>query len=161
MLLGKRRWVIIGSAILAGLILLVSGIVKLPGKTEFANVLLESFWTPGVAYFIAYSLPWVEICLGALLLLGILWRIAAAFCIQLFLGFMANNSWALNEGIDKFPACAHCFGKLENYLGSLSPLGALIFDVVLLLLVLGVLLLNKEGFLTVSPWFIRRREEVS
>ena len=150
---------VVVSAILLGLTLLVSGTGKLPGQTEFIDALLKSFWTPVVAYFIGYCLPWVETGLGILLLLGFFPRIAAVLSFPLALGFMANNVWALMQGVEKFPECASCFGIWEEFLGSLSPLGALIFDIVLIGLALIVLLLHKEGFLEFRPWFIRRKKE--
>jgi len=150
---------VVGAAIFVGLTLLVSGTGKLPGQTEFVDALLKSFWTPTVAYLIGYCLPWLEAVLGVFLLLGLFPRIAAALCLPLTAGFMANNSWALINGVEKFPECANCFGIWEEFLGAMSPLGALIFDIVLFGLALIVLLLHKEGFLTFQPWFIRRKKE--
>ena len=147
-----------GSAILAGLTLLVAGTGKLPGQTEFVDALLKSFWTPAVAYVIGYCLPWLEVGLGILLLLGLFPRIAAVLCLPLTAGFMANNSWALIHGIEKFPECGFCFGIWEEFLGALSPLGALVLDIVLLGLALIVVLLYQGDFLTFQPWFIRRKK---
>jgi len=149
--------VVVGSAIIVGLTLLVSGTGKLPGQTEFADALLKSFWTPTVAYFIGYCLPWLETVLGVFLLLGLFPRIVATLCLPLIVGFIANNSWALMNGVESFSECANCFGMWEEFLGTLSPLGALIFDILLLCLALIVLLLHKEDFLAFRPWFIRRK----
>ena len=148
---------VVVSAVLVGLILLISGTGKVPGQTEFIWALLKSFWTPGMAYFIGYCLPWIEIILGVLLIFGIFPRIAAAFFLPLAAGFIANNSWAVAQGMKKLPSCASCFGIWEEYLGSLSPLGALICDIVLLGMALVVLLLHQESFLNFRPWFIRRK----
>ena len=150
--------IVVGSAVIVGLTLLVSGTGKLPGQTEFLWALLQSFWTPAIAYFISYLLPWAEIGLGILLLLGIFPRIAAALFVPLAVGFMANNSWALMHGLENFPACGSCFGIWEEFLGTLSPFGALIFDIVLLCLTLVVLLLHQEKFLSFQSWFIRRKK---
>jgi len=149
--------VVVGSAIIVGLTLLVSGTGKLPGQTEFIDALLKSFWTPTVAYFVGYCLPWLETILGLFLLLGLFPRIVAALCLPLIVGFIANNSWALINGVERFPECATCFGIWEEFLVALSPLGALIFDIVLFGLALIVLLLHKEDFLTFRPWFIKRK----
>jgi len=149
--------VVVGSAIIVGLTLLVSGTGKLPGQTEFVDALLRSFWTPTVAYFIGYCLPWLEAVFGVFLLLGLFPRIVAALCLPLIVGFIANNSWALISGVEKFPECAYCFGIWEEFLGTISPLGALVIDIVLLCLALIVLLFHRERFLTFQPWFIRRK----
>ena len=152
-------FIFVGSAILLGLILLVSGTGKLPGQTEFVDALLKSFWTPSVAYFVGYCLPWVETGLGIFLLLGLFPRLAAALCLPLIAGFIANNGWALINGVEEFPECAYCFGIWEEFLGTLSPLGALVLDIVLLGLALIVLLLHQEDFFKFQPWFIRRKTE--
>ena len=149
--------VVVTSAVLVGLTLLISGTGKIPGQTEFIWALLKSFWTPGMAYFIGSYLPWIEIILGVLLIFGILPRMAAALFLPVAAGFIANNSWAVAQGMEKLPACASCFGIWEVYLGSLSPLGALIFDIVLLGMALVVLLLHRESFIDFRPWFIRRK----
>jgi len=152
-----KRSVILGSSLFLGLTLLVSGSGKLPGQTEFIDALLQSFWTPPLAYFIGYCLPWVELTLGVLLLFGVFPRIAAGLSLPLTAGFMANNSWALSQGIEQFPQCAQCFGIWEEWLGSISPLQALCLDVVLFCLALIILLFHPGGFLSSRPWFIKRK----
>jgi len=149
--------VILGSGLFLGLTLLVSGVGKIPGQAEFIDALLQSLWTPAVAYFIGYCLPWVEAALGVLLLIGVFPRIAAGLSLPLTAGFMANNSWALSQGIKQFPQCAFCFGIWEEWLGSISPLHALCLDVLLFCLALIILLLHPGGFLDFRPWFIKRK----
>jgi uncharacterized membrane protein YphA (DoxX/SURF4 family) len=153
-----KRWVVLGSSIFLGLTLLVSGTGKLPGQAEFVDALLQSFWTPQVAYFVGYCLPWVEVALGVLLIIGVFSRIAAGLSLILTAGFMANNSWAISQGIEQFPQCAQCFGIWEEWLGSISPLQALCFDIVLFGLGLIILLLHPGGFLTFRPWFVKPKE---
>ena len=147
----------LGASIFLGLTLVVSGSGKLPGQTEFIDALLQSFWTPPVAYFFGYLLPWVEIILGILLLVGSFARVAAGLCLPLTAGFMASNSWALRQGIEQFPECGYCFGIWEKWFGALSPLQALYFDIVLFCLALIVLLLYPRGFLSFRPWFIKHK----
>ena len=159
--LGGRGVVTVGSAVFLGLTFLVSGSGKLPGQAEFIDALLQSFWTPGFAYFIGYCLPWVEIALGVFLLLGLFPRIAAAICLPLIAGFMANNAWALSQGLEKFPHCGYCFGIWEEFFGAISPWQALIFDILLLGAALGILLFHREGFLNSQSWFIKRRGGVT
>jgi uncharacterized membrane protein YphA (DoxX/SURF4 family) len=149
---------ILGSSIFLGLALLVSGIGKIPGQTEFIDALLQSFWTPAVAYFIGYCLPWVEVILGLALIIGVFPRIAAGLCLPLTAGFMANNAWAISHGVEKFSECAHCFGIWEKWLGSISPWHALCLDVVLFGLALIILLFHPGSFLNFRPWFIKHKE---
>ena len=152
-------WIVIVSAGLLGLTLFISGIAKLPEQTEFADALLKSFWTPNTAYFISNVFPWIEACLGILLLLGIFQRMAAVFCIPVILGFITNNIWAISHGINEYSTCANCFGVLENYMGHLSPVGALIIDIVLLCLAIVIVIFDKKGFFSLQPWFIRQKNK--
>jgi len=146
-----------GAAMFLGLSLVLAGFGKLPGQAEFIDALLQSFWTPGFAYFIGYCLPWVEIALGVFLLLGLFLRIAAALCLPLIAGFMANNSWALSQGLEQFPQCGYCFGVWEEFFGAISPWQALGIDILLLGAALIIIFLHRESFLSFRPWFIKRR----
>jgi len=152
-----RGWITLGAGLLLGLTLLVSGSGKLPGQTEFIDILLQSFWTPPIAFFTGYCLPWVEIILGVLLLVGSLPRISAGLSLPLIAGFMANNSWALSQGVEQFPECGYCFGIWEEWFIAISPLQALYIDIVLLCLALIVLLFHPSGFLSFRPWFIKHK----
>jgi uncharacterized membrane protein YphA (DoxX/SURF4 family) len=113
----QRNLIVLGPSIFLGLILVISGTGKVPGQTEFIDVLLQSFWTPALAYFIGYCLPWVEVALGLALLLGVFPRIAAALCLPLTIGFMMSNSLAISQGMEEFPSCAYCFGVWEKLWG--------------------------------------------
>ncbi len=154
-----RDRVALVSTILLGITLLVAGSGKVPGQTEFIDILLGSFWTPTLAYFIGYFLPWIEIILGVLLLLGVYSRIAAALCLPLIAGFIVNNSWALSQGMEQFPQCGYCFGIWEELLGTISPLQSLYIDIVLLCLALIILLFYPRNFLSFRPWFIKPKRE--
>ena len=151
------KGLILGSSIFLGLVLLVSGIGKIPGQTEFIDALLGSFWTPAVAYFIGYCLPWVEIVLGVALVIGVFPRIAAGLCLPLIAGFMANNSWAISQG-KEFEECG-CFGIFEKFFGAMTPAQALGLDIVLFVLALIILLLHPGGFFNFRPWFIKHKGE--
>ena len=155
----QRALITLGPSIFLGLNLLLAGSGKLPGQTEFIDALLKSFWTPPIAYLIGYCLPWAEIVLGVLLLIGVFPRIVAALCLLLTAGFMANNSWALSQGMEQFPECGECFGIWEELLGAISPLQALCLDIILFGLALIILVFYPTRFLNFRPWFLKRREE--
>ena len=159
---GRRSVVggaVIAAAVLLGLILIIAGVGKIPGQTEFSDAVLGSFWTPTLAKLIVHVLPWFEVALGVLLVLGVFPRIVAAVTIPITLGFMANNGYALVQGVEEFPECASCFGFFEQYFGSLSPRGALIFDVILLGLAVFILVRHRDGFFTFRFWFYSWRKE--
>jgi len=157
-----RKRLIIGlvAAIVLGLTLLASGLGKLfanlPEETEFIDNLIPAFFmTPTVALFIGYGLPWVEVALGILLVLRIWPRLMAIFCLPLTFAFMANNSWMISQGMEEFPSCAYCFGKLEEILGALSPIQSLCIDIGLFALAVIIILVHPGSFLASPPWAVR------
>ncbi len=158
----KRRWqrivVIFVPCILLGLVLLISGVGKLPGQAEFADVLLGSFWTPTVATLISRVLPWVEIVLGAVLLFGVFPRLVAALSLPLLAGFMANNAWAISQGMEQFPDCG-CFGIFEELFGAMTPVQALGLDIVLILFAVTIIVFHPAPFLSFQSWFRKRKGE--
>lgn len=160
----NSRWqwilIIVVPCVLLGLMLLVSGAGKLPGQAEFADVLLGSFWTPTIANLISHVLPWVEVALGALLILGVFPRLTATLSLPLLAGFMANNIWAISQGMERFPDCG-CFGVLEEIFGSLSPVQAMSMDIVLILFAVTVIVFHPAPFLSFQSWFRKRKGERS
>ena len=153
----QRILIIIVPCILLGLVLLVSGAGKLPGQAEFVDVLLGSFWTPAIAFFISHVLPWIEVILGAVLLLGVFPRIAAILTLPLLAGFMANNIWAISHG-KTFGSCG-CWGVFESLFGNTTPPQALGLDIVLLFLALTIIILHPAPFLSFQSWFAKRKGE--
>lgn len=151
----QRILVIFIPCILLGLVLLVSGAGKLPGQAEFVGVLLGSFWTPPIAFFISHVLPWIEAVLGAVLLLGVFPRIAAALSLPLIAGFMTNNAWAISQG-ETFGSCG-CFGIFEEFFGGMTPVQALGMDIALLFLALTIVILHPAPFLSFQSWFAKRK----
>ena len=151
----QRDLIALGPTTFLGLTLFISGVGKIPGQTEFADLLLKSFWTPTMVYFIARVLPLGEIVLGLLLIFGVFPRIMAALCIPLNIGFMANNILAIRGGIEAFPACG-CFGVWEELFGIVTPAQALFYDVVMLALAVIVVLFHPTGWWHFRPWMIKK-----
>jgi uncharacterized membrane protein YphA (DoxX/SURF4 family) len=157
-----KRWqrilVVFVPCILLGLTLLVSGIGKMPGQAEFADVLLGSFWNTTTATLISHVLPWVEVALGAVLLLGVFPRLAATLTLPLLVGFMTNNIWAISKGMEQFPDCG-CFGIFEKMFGSITPAQALGMDIVLLLFAVAIIVFHPARYLSFGSWFAKRKGE--
>ncbi|PPD58199.1 DoxX family protein [Dehalogenimonas etheniformans] len=141
-----RGIVVIICAVFVGATLLFAGTGKLPGQSEFAEAMMGTFYTPQLATFFSRVVPWVEIILGTMLLAGFLPRLAALGTVVLALGFIANNVWAIAQGIGKFAHCGDCFGFWERIFGYLTPAGALAVDLVLLVAALAVVLLYPDFF---------------
>lgn len=159
----RRDLIALGPSTYLGLILVMSGVGKIlgetiPGQTEFVDLLLKSLWTPTMAYLIADVLPVGEIILGVLLILGIFTRITAGLCLPLIIGFMASNAVAISRGMEEFPSCG-CFGVWEELFGMVTPMQAMVLDVVLLLLAVVILVFHPSGFLHFRPWFIKKKGE--
>jgi uncharacterized membrane protein YphA (DoxX/SURF4 family) len=154
----------LAAAILLGIVFIISGSGKLfgfgeiPGHTvEFIGLIVpDSLLTPGFVHFIydiliPHILPWVEFLLGILLIIGFLPRIIAIFCMLLTTLLMANNSWAISQGMDKYPSC-ECFGIWEEIFGGLTPLQSLGVDIFLFLLALIIIILYPASFITSRSW---------
>lgn len=147
----RRTTLVTVCAMSLGLVLLVAGTGKVLGQAEYTQALEGSFMTPVMIHTVAHYLPWLEISLGVLLLIGLLPRITSALCIGLISGFIVNNSWALASDAQTPIKCDYCFGVWEKILGSPSPSQALVIDLVLLCLALVVL---SQGRYSTRPlWF--------
>jgi len=157
-----RSAISIVACIIIGAILLFAGIGKLsewgtiPGQTEFLDKFIPDFiLTPELARFIGtIFIPWIlpitEIIIGAALILGIWPRIFAILCIPLFLGFMANNAYAISGGLDKFPEC-ECFGIF----GALTPMQSMYIDIGMFILAVLIIVIHPGPFFSHQFWFKR------
>lgn len=155
----QRNLIALGPTIFLGLVLIASGTGKVFAPAEFAEILFQ-LQLPVIGtsapliYLVSYGVPYLEIVLGILLLLGIVPRIAAALCIPLTIGFIVSNSWAMRV----LSQCPYCFGKWEELLGVMSPVQALWFDTVLLCCALIILGFHPGHWLNLRPWFIKSKE---
>ena len=156
----RRDLIALGPSTFVGLTLFVSGVGKIPRQTEFADLLLKSFWTPTMACLIAHALPVGEIILGLFLVFGIFPRIAAGLCLPLLIGFMANNALAISRGAGAFLSAKDlscgCFGVWETLFGIVTPMQAMVYDVVLLMLAVIILVFHPTGFWHFRPWLIKK-----
>jgi len=150
-----KHWLGIGASILLGLIFFSFGLGKLPYYGEFlALTLSKSFLTLSQAIIVARWLPWIEVVLGSLLIIGIATKLMASFSAVLIVAFIANNSWMISLGLGDKP-CG-CHGEIEN-LGTMSVIDSLYLDMGMLVLVLIILFCYLDNFLTIRPWFFRKR----
>ncbi len=145
----------------------VIGFGEVPGQTiEFiGDILPDAFITPTTVFilfeiFIPYVLPGLELLLGILLLVGLVPRLIAVLYIPLTLAFISNNIWAISQGMDKFPECV-CFGIWERILGGLTPVQALVYDILLLILAIVIILIYPGGFLSSRDWLTRLMKKKS
>ncbi len=154
-----KHWLGLGASITLGMIFLVSGIGKLllqEGK------LFETYF-PGFLDFLSldqtrllyYGLPYVEIAIGALLILGVATKLVAAFTSLLIAGFIASNVWFITHGMG-FEPCG-CLGIFDRLFQSrLSTQQSLYLDIAMLALILITLLCYQRSFTSIRPWFLKK-----
>ncbi len=120
-----------------GVVLLMAGIGKLTGGHELVSVVASLKVLPYPLIQPTLSvLPWLEVVMGALFILGLFSRLVAALSLPLFAAFIVTNIFNLQRGLTE--PCTQCFGNLLV----LTSRDALIFDVLLLLAALRVVSLE-------------------
>jgi len=161
-----RSVISIVACIIIGLIFIFAGTGKLaglgqvPGQTEFLDRFIPDFiLTPEFARFIGLVfIPWIlpiaEILIGLGLIIGIWPRILAILIVPLVLVFMANNSYMIATGLDKYPTC-ECFGVWEEWFGGLMPIQSMYIDIGLFILALLIIILHPGSFFSHQFWFNR------
>ena len=107
------RGLLLAGRIALGLVLLYAGYAKLrqPWISFAATIEGYKILPPDAVIFVSRTLPWFEVALGSLLLLGVWLRWVAAIASALLLVFFAIlvRSYALGMDID----CG-CFGPGEK-----------------------------------------------
>jgi uncharacterized membrane protein YphA (DoxX/SURF4 family) len=158
-----RSIISIVACLLVGLTLLLAGGGKLadlgqvPGQTEFLDRFIPDFlMTPEFARFIGMVfIPWIlpaaEILIGLALIIGIWPRLIAILFLPLVLGFMANNSYMIATGVEKYPTC-ECFGIWERWLGGLTPWQSMYYDIILLILAIIIIIVHPGPFFSHQFW---------
>ena len=149
----SKPYVLVASRVILGGVLLFAGIVKLPyvdtliWETEQYQILPQILIKP-----YATALPYVEIVLGLLVLLGIFTRASAAVSGLLTVSFTVAKLSALVRGlgIDVCP----CLGPMIPLF--LGPSLAIDF---LMLLAAVPLIMVKSQYLSLTGWLASRHRE--
>ena len=108
LLVKNQPWITLLGRLLLGGVLLVAGGLKVTKPTESANATAAYKILPtDLAHLVGYALPWVEVAIGLLLILGIMVRYSAIFSGIIMIVFIAAiaSVWARGLLID----CG-CFG---------------------------------------------------
>jgi uncharacterized membrane protein YphA (DoxX/SURF4 family) len=139
-----------------GLVFIISGAGKLAEGTAFVDLVEETNILPhSLARAYGTALPYVEIVIGALLVLGLLSRFAAGIGVLTALSFIVGNGTRLYRGL--YGECG-CFGNIA-YL-QFSTRDALIIDVVLLIMAIQILM-HKGEFLSLDSKVFPRKNPVT
>ena len=103
-----QPWLTLLARLILGAVLLVAGALKVPNlpKSAMAVRAYEMLPIP-IANFLGYTLPWIEIGLGLLLIVGVTVKISGALGAFTMLAFIIAiaQAWARGLSID----CG-CFG---------------------------------------------------
>jgi uncharacterized membrane protein YphA (DoxX/SURF4 family) len=139
--------------IAVGTVFLLAGLTKIGHPVEFALAIGNYRILPepliGLA---AVTLPWIEVAIGLLLIIGFLWRGSALVAVGLMAGFIGGIVSAMVRGLDI--ECG-CFSPGS---GRMIGMGILIED--LLLFVMGLLVLTGSGPLLALENLFRRGGEM-
>ncbi len=139
-----------------GLIFIISGAAKLAEGAAFVGLVEEANILPhSLARAYGTALPYVEIIIGALLILGLLSRFAAGIGSLAALSFIVGNSTRLYRGL--YGECG-CFGGIAFL--QFSTRDALIVDVVLLIMAIQILV-HKGEFLSLDSKVFSRKIPVT
>jgi uncharacterized membrane protein YphA (DoxX/SURF4 family) len=165
-----RSTVSLVAGILIGLTFLLSGSGKvfgygdMPGQTmQFITAVIPGDWLTGrqdlfLMDILLYIIPWIELCLGILLLLRIWPRFFAIITLPLTAAFVANNAWYISQGEIAFTPC-ECFGIWEKFLGTLTHVQSLYIDIVLFALALTIVIVHPGGFFSSPPWLAKKGQK--
>ncbi|MFH1484753.1 MAG: MauE/DoxX family redox-associated membrane protein [Chloroflexota bacterium] len=133
--------------VVLGTTLLVAGAGKLPRQVELVDLVarlnIAGAMPEMVAQTVASVVPWLEMGVGCLLVLGLLLRFASGVSVALVLGFVAVNVLGMLRG-DPGEDCG-CFGEVA----AISNQGALLIDVALLIMAVQVLF-HRGSFLSLD-----------
>lgn len=141
-------WSGILATILLGMLLVVAGVGKLmSGTTGYDAYLFPSFLpelVTGAAYI---AIPYVEVAVGLLLILGIGVKFATSISAWLIACFVASNLYLLSIGVG---TCGDCFGVA----GGLTVYAALVIDGLMALMVAVIFLSQKGTYFNITPWYL-------
>ena len=141
-------WPGILATIMLGIILAVAGIGKiLSGTSGYDAYLLPSFIPEaltGVAYVV---IPYIEVVVGLLLIIGIGVKLATSISAGLITCFVTSNLYLMSIGVG---TCGDCFGVG----GGLTVYAALVIDGLMALMVAVIFLSNRGSYFNIIPWYL-------
>jgi len=142
-----------------GGILITSAVGKLafpitgPAKAEIVDIYAGLFvWLPyKVVKVYMLALPWLELLLGTLLLLGLFLRASSLLCLPIILSFIGANAALFHGALGAHRECPACFGTLYV----LSYQLALAIDIIMLGMAI-LILISRSQSLRLDNWLSTR-----
>lgn len=145
-----NRWVLLAFRAAVGGVFFWAGMLKVLDPLAFARG-IEAYrvFPRPAAFFLALTLPYIEVACGALLVLGLLRRPAALTASAFLAGFVVLVAATMARGLDV--SCG-CFGSFSGK----ADLRLLVQDVVLLALSV-LILFSRRDPLSLDGLIARRR----
>ncbi len=134
-----KPWIVLVFRTVVGGVFLWAGMLKVLDPLAFARGIEAYHVFPRpAAFFLALTLPYIEVACGALLVLGFFRKPAALLASLFLLGFIVLVATTMIRGLDI--SCG-CFGSFSGR----ADARLLVQDVVLLALSLAVLLAHRDS----------------
>ncbi|MCL2471161.1 MAG: DoxX family protein [Propionibacteriaceae bacterium] len=154
-----KNWVSLAARLILGVVVIWAGLSKvgnLAGSVQSTSS--YQILSYDLAQFVGYALPFAEIALGIVLILGLFTRVMGALGALLMLGFVIAiaSVWARGISID----CG-CFGNGGPVDPSTATAGypwEILRDVALM--ACGIWLVFAKPFLAVDSWLFRPVEDI-
>jgi len=145
----SRVWGVLGNRclllvlrLIVGLTLVFSAAGALPNAAEFAGAVQAHGLLPGLlANVYGTILPWLELAMGAFLLLGLFTRFAAGVTLLMVISFLIANGTAVYQNVKNWDSVCGCFHWVTVKTGD-----ALIIDIVLIVFTVVLLLRPQKLF---------------
>jgi len=145
----QNRYVILVCRLGVGITFIISGAGKLPEGSAFvAEVEKYRLLPDALAQAYGSALPWVEIVVGSLLILGLFSRFTAGIGFLIALSLVIANSVVLYRGLNL--ECG-CFGSLAQF----QTRDAIIIDSVILIMAF-LILIRNVNFLSLDFIIFRK-----
>ncbi len=146
----RHPYLIVVFRLAVGITFLVAAAAKLSDGSAFVDdVIAYDLLPETLAEVFGTVLPWIEIAVGSLLIVGFRMRLVAGVAALISLSLVIANGVVLYRGLEL--TCG-CFGDLA----ALETRDAIIIDSVLLILSL-LIVLRRRDFLNIDLWIRQRR----
>ena len=153
---GHRYWMGVLAIIFLGVTFIVAGTGKLLAESKaFESLVSLGFLPQSFAEVIYTGLPYIEIAVGGLLILGVAVKFAASVSALLIMGFMTSNVLMIYLGYGAEP-CGGCFGVA----GGLTAIAALTMNGIMAMMVAVIFICYQGNFLNIVPWFLKTEHTV-
>ncbi len=130
--------------LILGAIFTASGIAKLSNRIELISVVSGYGLLPqGLVEFYGSVLPWVELIIGCLLVLGLFSKMTSITGVVLLVSFISANIYTMFSGNGSGSSLCGCFGAMIP----LNHIGSLILGSLMLLLAIALLFGDSRLFI--------------